>query len=100
MATCAEADRVHDVGVAYLLAMQDAAITAWLTPLQAAYQQAYNTYKAVFDNTLKPAENADPLKQSLGLLPGLSAQVVSKIMAILTGQFNDALTPDLIAQPV
>ncbi|PTQ98229.1 virulence plasmid A protein [Mucilaginibacter yixingensis] len=76
-----------------LLTLTDDTITTWLKGLQAAYQQAYTANKSAFDATLPASQNADALKQSISLLPNLTAQVVSKIMAIISGQFTDVLTP-------
>lgn len=76
-----------------LLAMQDATITTWLTALQTAYQQAFNTTRSGFNAALSPDENKNGLKQQMSLLPGLTAAVVDKIMAIISGAFADTLTP-------
>ncbi|HEY9259592.1 neuraminidase-like domain-containing protein, partial [Chitinophaga sp.] len=77
-----------------LLAMQDATITTWLTALQTAYQKAFNTTRPEFNAALSPDENKNGVKQQMNLLPGLTAAVVDKIMAIIGGTFADTLTPE------
>ncbi|NLR82361.1 neuraminidase-like domain-containing protein [Chitinophaga eiseniae] len=76
-----------------LLTMQDTAITTWLTTLQGACQQAFNTTQSTFNAALTPDENKNNLKQQMNLLPGIAATVVDKMLAIVSNTFADALSP-------
>lgn len=75
------------------LSMKDDAITTWLISLQSEYQKAFSSSKSTFDASLSSDQNKNDIKQNLVSLPGLSSQIVDKIMSIISGQFTDTLTP-------
>lgn len=75
--------------------LPDAAITTLLLKLQGALQAAYTRNRSPFDPGLNADENEAPVVAQVGQLPGVSADQLGKLRAVLENVFVD---PSLTAQ--
>jgi hypothetical protein len=73
----------------------DDKITAFLSALQAGYQQAFNTNKSPYDALLLADELQEPLKNGLAKLPGFTEEITNNFLKMANDTW--ASPPDPVA---